>query len=68
MVYNIGEKDITTYKDILISFLEYAAKINYIDRYKLYRFDEILKDINWSQRLNIDNRQIRAIYELLKNI
>lgn len=68
MVYNIGAKGITTYKELLITLVEYVAKINYFDRYKLYSFDEVLKNINETRSLNVDSKQIVAIYELLKNM
>ena len=68
MIYNVGKKSFSSYKDFFIILIEHIAKNISIERYKLYSFNDMLDIIKKSRTLYEDKKVFKAIFELFNNI
>ena len=62
----LNEKMDNTYKDFVYRMVEYVALKENVKRYKIYEFDELLKEVKSKIRIKNKNVTEQAIYSFVK--
>jgi NTE family protein len=68
LMRRLGVKYYSTYKEVMFTFIEYAAKELNIDEFKVYNFDELLNLVKNKISCSNDIKIDKVILEILKNI
>lgn len=68
LLKKIGFKEAKTYKDVVQALVEYVAKKENIEQFKVYDFKEFLTLVKSKIRIKGKNKLDEVIYRLVKNI